>query len=222
MRGAAARCQAAEAQLFRHAAKAGKMAFYSLPGLTMQRRPFLGLLMAGASGLVSADSPDAALWRRLQAGGLVLLLRHAATVPGIGDPPGFELGQCSTQRNLSPAGRTDATRLGAALRRHAVPVAAVLSSRWCRCLDTAKLAFGRVQPAPMLDSMFRDDDAASRRKRAEVLAYLNAYRERGNLVLVTHDVNIRALVGQYANQGEMIVVEKKPDGGLTVVGRLSL
>ncbi len=190
----------------------------------MQRRPFLGLLVATAAtaGLARADTSEAALWRRLQAGGLVLLLRHAATVPGIGDPPGFALGQCSTQRNLSPAGRADAARLGGALRQQAVPVATVLSSRWCRCVDTAELAFGRVQTAPMLDSMFRDDETASRRKRADVLAYLRAYREPGNLVLVTHDVNIRALVGQYANQGEMIVAEKQPDGALTVLGRLSL
>jgi len=185
----------------------------------MQRRRFLATSAAlAASPLALAD---AALWQGLRAGGYVLLIRHAATDPGIGDPPGFRLGVCSTQRNLSEAGRRQARALGAALRSRGIPTGPVLSSRWCRCLDTARLAFGRVEPAPMLDSMFRDSQAAARAKEGEVQARVGRHRERSNLVLVTHDVNIRALAGEYVAPGGILVARPGP-GRLDVVGQLPL
>jgi phosphohistidine phosphatase SixA len=78
-------------------------------------------------------------WRALAAPGHVALMRHALTTPGVGDPPGFRLGDCTTQRNLSQEGRAAAVRLGEAYRSRAVRVARILSSEWCRCLDTARL-----------------------------------------------------------------------------------
>lgn len=181
----------------------------------MRRRHFLALSSAIALPVArAADMP----WALLAKGGRVVLMRHAATVPGIGDPPGFRLGECATQRNLSENGRRDAARIGAAFRRHGVPVAAVLSSRWCRCVDTAQIAFGRVQSAAMLDSMFRDDDDARERKLAALRAFLAApgNNERGTIVLVTHDVNIRALGGGYVNQGDLIFASRTGDGGLRI------
>lgn len=186
----------------------------------MLRRRFLALAAFLSSAPLLAQ--DADLWQRLQAGGYVLLIRHAATDPGIGDPPGFRLAVCGTQRNLSGQGRVDARAIGAALRNRGVPLGPVLSSRWCRCLDTARLAFGRVEEAPMLDSMFNDSEASARAKVNEVLARTGSFGSEGskaNLVLVTHDVNIRALVKQYVAQGE-IVVARPGDGRLDVVGRL--
>src|SRR4030095_4588589 len=85
---------------------------------------------------------DDALWALLARGGQVVLVRHGLTTPGVGDPPGFKLGECATQRNLVEEGRREAERLGAALRAHKVPVARVLSSPWCRCTQTARVAFG--------------------------------------------------------------------------------
>lgn len=173
----------------------------------MHRRPFLALLAAGASLPLRAapGQSQAALWQRLREGGHVLLMRHAATDPGIGDPPGFVLERCATQRNLSDAGRRDARRIGEALRRRGIPIGAVLSSRWCRCLDTARLVFGRAEPAPMLDSMFRDEDERRRGKVAEVQARAGRHAGKANLVLVTHDINIRALVGESVAQGDIVV-----------------
>lgn len=184
-----------------------------MPGPSMDRRHFLAALAACALPVARAAQ---APWALLQRGGHVILMRHAATVPGIGDPPGFRLGACATQRNLSQAGRDDAARIGAALRRQAVPIGPVLSSRWCRCLDTARLAFGRVEPSAMIDSMFQDDEAARQRKLAQLRTYLARYKEPGNLVLVTHDVNIRALVGKYVEQGDFVIAARGPDGGLRV------
>ncbi|QOY94552.1 histidine phosphatase family protein [Massilia sp. UMI-21] len=186
----------------------------------MLRRRFLaaGALLAGAP-LWAADR---ALWQRLRDGGHVLLIRHAATDPGIGDPPGFRLAACSTQRNLSEQGKRDARAIGASLRRRGIPLGPVLSSRWCRCLDTARLAFGRVELAPMLDSMFRDSMPAADAKRRAVLARVGVFGNAGsktNLVLVTHDVNIRSLVNELVAPGGIVVARPGPDR-LDVLGRL--
>lgn len=191
----------------------------------MRRRSLLYCCLFLCAGPALAATPDE-LWRRLQAGGHVLVVRHAATEPGVGDPPGFTLGDCATQRNLSLPGREDARALGAALRQHGVPVARVLSSRWCRCQDTARIAFGRAEPVPMLDSMMGDDGEGRGRKLAELRQALVAQAKQGaaagNLVLVTHDVNIQALTGDKLAQGEMLVATARPDGTLAVLGRLGV
>jgi broad specificity phosphatase PhoE len=201
----------------------------------MQRRRLLLLLAAcgvaaGRSAGLSASAAgpggsvaDGGLWQRLQGGGLILLVRHAATDPGIGDPPGFVLAQCPTQRNLSAAGRRDAQALGAALRAHDVPVGRIWSSRWCRCLDTARLAFGQVEALPLLDSQFRQDasqaEAATAALRARLTAGAQAPDRGGNTVLVTHDVNIRALVDLSVVPGEAVLL-RAAAGKLEVLGRV--
>lgn len=183
----------------------------------MLRRRFFALLPALALPAArGAGRTASGPWELLRSGRHVILMRHAATVPGIGDPTGFKLGDCATQRNLSDAGRIDAGNVGAAFRQHAVPVGEVLSSRWCRCVDTAQLAFGRVQPAAMLDSMFNDDGAARERKLAQLRTYLSARRAPGNTVLVTHDVNIRALVAQYVEPGSIVIASPAASGELRI------
>lgn len=159
-------------------------------------------------------------WNALRAGGVAILLRHAATEPGLGDPPGFRFDDCRTQRNLSAEGRAQAVRLGQALLERAVRVDAVLSSRWCRCLDTAQLAFPQhaVEPFEALDSFFDDRAAEARRTRA-ALARIAAIRAPANAVLVTHHVNILALTSEAVGAGEMVVA--RAEGGRSqVLGRL--
>jgi len=187
----------------------------------MQRRRLLMLLAACGlpAGRLAFAAPfaDAGLFRRLQSGGHVLLVRHAATAPGIGDPPGFVLAQCATQRNLSADGRRDAQALGAAIRAHGVPVGRVWSSRWCRCLDTARLAFGQVAPSPLLDSLFQQDAAETQARTAALRTRLAALDPGANTVLVTHDVNIRALAGVSVAPGEAVAI-RAAAGRLDVLG----
>jgi broad specificity phosphatase PhoE len=131
------------------------------------------------------------------------------------------IADCSTQRNLSAQGRSDAKRIGEAFRSRNIPISDVFSSRWCRCLDTANLAFGKATPAPMLDSMFNDREKPAEEKVREVLAVVRRRAPSGNLVLVTHNQNIQALTGVSVGSGEMVVVT--PDNGkLRVIGRLNL
>jgi broad specificity phosphatase PhoE len=157
-------------------------------------------------GAQAAD--DAAFWALLKEGGKVLLMAHARTDAGIGDPPGFVLDDCATQRNLSALGRTEAVRAGARLRQQDVPVAEVLSSRWCRCLDTARFAFGRVEPAPMLDAVVGRYSPGEAARTREVLAWLAGHARadsRANVVLITHAANIDALAGVALDAGDMAV-----------------
>ena len=121
----------------------------------MNRREFAltTTLSLGAIALPArAQTPG--FWDLLREGGCVVLMRHAQTDPGVGDPPNFKLGECSTQRNLSEAGREQARRVGAAFMRERVKLDQVRSSAWCRCVDTAMLAFGQNTVWTPINSFF--------------------------------------------------------------------
>jgi phosphohistidine phosphatase SixA len=177
------------------------------------------LLLAVLPAVLGAAHANDGLWDQLRAGGLVVLIRHAETDPGVGDPPGFRLDDCKTQRNLSVAGREQATRLGDALRRERVPVARVLSSEWCRCRDTATLAFGRYEAWPALNNLFGRAQNEPAQKRA-ILERASAHRGTDNLVLVTHGATIFPVAGLNPAQGELVVMKPGDAGRLELVGRL--
>jgi Histidine phosphatase superfamily (branch 1) len=129
----------------------------------LTRRDFsIGIAALTATQVVHAQPAqpaEQALWNDLRKGGYVLLIRHA-DAPGTFDPPGFQLGVCSTQRNLSEEGRAQSRRLGELIRDKKVPIAQVFSSEWCRCIDTATLAFGaaNVKTWPAISSPRGGDD----------------------------------------------------------------
>jgi phosphohistidine phosphatase SixA len=176
---------------------------------------FLACLLA-SPGLAATAEEE--LWQSLQRGGHVILVRHTSTEPGVGDPPGYRLDNCATQRNLSAAGREEARSIGEAFRAHGVPVGEVRASQWCRCLETARLAFGAAVPWPPLNSFF---DARSREpeQTRAVRALIGRPFADTNLVLVTHQVNIVALTGRSAAPGELVVV-RAGDAKSRPVGRL--
>jgi phosphohistidine phosphatase SixA len=170
---------------------------------------FLLPLSAHADGMSALREP-----------GAIALMRHAIA-PGGGDPAGFVLGDCTTQRNLDGRGREQARRTGEALRAAGISFDAVWSSGWCRCIETAELmAMGPVEIRPSLHSFFsnRADGPAQTR---ETLAAIAAAPDATRLLLVTHQVNITALTGITPQSGEIIVVQRRSDGGLEVSGRIS-
>jgi broad specificity phosphatase PhoE len=180
-------------------------------------RGLLGLGLAATWGPVRAATVPAELLEPLRAGGCVLMVRHARTDPGVGDPPGYRLDVCASQRNLSDVGRTQAERIGTGLRDAGVVIGPVRSSRWCRCLDTARLAFGRVEPWPVIDSFFDRRDAEPAQTRA-LRAWALGFKGPANAALVTHQVNITALTGESTSMGEVLVL--RPAGGaLQLLGR---
>ena len=175
------------------------------------------LWLAPLTGHAEGNS-EAEAWAALK-GGAVVLFRHA-TAPGVGDPPGFKLGDCSTQRNLDADGQAQALRIGRAFEREAVPVGAVLSSAWCRAKETGELAFpGRLRLEPAFNSFFAAP-ALEPTQTATARELLLAWRGPGALVVVTHQVNITALADVTPSSGEGIVLRVDADR-LVEVGRIA-
>jgi len=177
---------------------------FSVPCLS--RRELLALFASCALplGAVAADDPEALLHE----GGCVLLMRHAQTEPGVGDPPGFKLDVCATQRNLSAAGKQSAVRMGQWFRARSLQPQAVLTSAWCRCVDSANLAFGKSQLWAPLNSVFGDrlplPDQTDALRQA--LGRLSADQFQ---VWVSHQVNVTALTGQFLAMGEAVILDRQ-------------
>lgn len=173
------------------------------------------------------NSPAAAadgdqLWGLLRGGGHVVLIRHAITTPGVGDPAGFRLDDCATQRNLTDEGRAHARRLGEAFRTRGIPVDRVLSSPWCRCLETARLAFnGSPEVSTPLSNVFGRPEARDGQVR-QLQPLLGAPPARGNLVMVSHGSTIQAVTGINPATAEMVIVTPQGGGRFAVAGRLSV
>jgi len=151
--------------------------------------------------------------------GFLALIRHA-TAPGTNDPAGFRLDDCATQRNLSAEGRAQSVRIGDMFRANGIADAAVYSSQWCRCLDTARLMkLGEVRPQPLLNSFFQD-----RSREAGQIEALQRWIGQLDLakptVFVTHQVVVTALSQVFPGSGEIVAMQRGADGRLSVQGRL--
>lgn len=186
-------------------------------------RTALLLLAALAMSQTCSAQPaadDAALYKALLSGGHVGLMRHS-TAPGSDDPPNFRLGDCSTQRNLSDGGRSQATAIGTRLRANGISRARVVSSQWCRTLETARLlAVGEVEEQPALNSLvsYPGQSAAMTREARDWILKQDLATPT---ILVTHQVNIGALVGSSPGEGDIVVVQRAPSGELRVIGTIA-
>ncbi len=168
----------------------------------------LGMLLIVAPGLAAGDSVEG--WAALVKGGHVALIRHGNAPPGYGgDPPGFRIDDCKTQRNLDELGRQQARALGEAFRNHGVRVDRILSSPWCRCLETARLM--AVGPVETSWALVPDREPSVGVRLRELKEIVSAWRGPGTLVLVTHAFTVRALMGFLPSQGEITVL--KPGSG---------
>ena len=184
-------------------------------------------LAALAGGLPwPAEAADRAPLRELRAGG-VLLMRHTQTVPGVGDPPGWRLDQCGTQRNLNEQGIAHAQRIGRWFAAQRLVPTTVRHSPWCRARDTARLAFGRGEAWAALANIFDDRSGADAQAEA-VRAFVRAMKPGELAVLVSHGVTIAHLVGGAGlalAPGESVLVRAGASGAsaavpLVVLGRL--
>lgn len=197
------------------------------PALLKRRSALVGLAVAMSApmlsmrpGQVGAQTGGtltelATVWRRE---GGVLLVRHAVTEAGLGDPPEFVLGQCRTQRNLSPEGQRASRAMGEWARAQGLKPDAVRTSQWCRCQDTARLAFGQYEDWPALNSTFAGQGNPSAQIQAlrERLLAMPAGRSE---VWVTHQVIMTALTGAYPEMGEGFLVDAQ--GRLRARGRVA-
>ena len=176
------------------------------------------LLVVFHAGAFAASLAD-----KLASGDYVLLMRHAYA-PGLGDPQGYSLDRCETQRNLDEQGKRQAARAGQWLRQQGIRHATVLSSVWCRCQQTADLlAYGPVTIEPSLASFFDTPERAATQNQAmqRMLANMAAQANRRPLILVTHHVNILEYVGENIGSGDMVLVRFDAQGQVLEYSRIA-
>lgn len=157
-----------------------------------------------------ARADAAALWARLKQGGAIALIRHAEAPGGAGDPAGFKPDDCSTQRNLSETGRSQARQLGERFRANGVAAQKVLASEWCRTRETASLmALGPVEEAPTFNNAYVLHDRRQALTEG-ARAFIAGWKGPGTLVIVTHGANILPLTGIQPGEAEIVVVAPDP------------
>ncbi|MBI4636155.1 MAG: histidine phosphatase family protein [Candidatus Rokubacteria bacterium] len=185
----------------------------------------LAISLVITPALAADDGREA--WDALAEGGHVALVRHG-NAPGLslgrgGDPPGFRIDDCATQRNLDETGRAQATALGEAFRTRAVRVDRIQSSPWCRCMETARLmAVGQVETSwALVPATDRNPNAPAALRALQEM--VSNWRGPGTLVLVTHGLTVRALLGIVPGQAETVVLKPTPGSGsgARVVGRIA-
>jgi len=196
----------------------------------MKRRQVIAGLGAGAAMLSLRASSALARhpmargaadpYEALRMPGAIALMRHAEA-PGVGDPPGFNLESCATQRNLDDNGRAQARRIGEALKAREIVFERVLSSPWCRCLETARLVTGREPEIEQsLGSFFgRREQAAE--QLAQLQAVIGKLAPEAGVLLVTHQVVITGLSDVSPAPGEMVAVSRgEASARMPVIGRI--
>ena len=148
-------------------------------------------------------------WKPAQEGNKIILIRHSLA-PGGGDPTGFKINDCKTQRNLNREGISQSKKIGKLFKRNKVPIDQVLSSQWCRCKDTAKFAFGEYKEFTALNSTFQTTFNKNEAKQLkELYSFVKKWDGKNkNLVLVTHYSIITAVTNAVPSSGEIVITDK--------------
>ena len=158
------------------------------------------------------------LINQLEEGGKLIFIRHAYA-PGSGDPDNFNLNDCSTQRNLSKEGQRQAEYIGEFFRNNKVKIDKVLSSEWCRCKETAKIAFKNFSTNSFLNSFYSSKFSKNKDKQVKALKeYIKKFKSDKNLVLVTHYVLISEILNYGPSSGEIVVSNRN----LNIIGNLEI
>ena len=158
------------------------------------------------------------LINQLEDGGKLIFIRHAYA-PGNGDPAGFNLNDCSTQRNLSDDGRKQAQRIGEFFYKNKIEIDKVLSSEWCRCKETAKIAFKNYSTNSFLNSFYSAKFSKNKDKQVKAFNYYIKNLEiEKNLIFVTHYVFISEVLNYGPSSGEIVVSDKN----LNIIGSIEI
>ena len=178
---------------------------------------FFLIIFISLTSTVKADL-DKKLINQLKEGGKLIFIRHAYA-PGSGDPDNFNLNDCSTQRNLSKEGQRQAEYIGKFFKNNKVKIDEVLSSEWCRCKETAKIAFNNFSTNSFLNSFYSSKFAKNKDKQVKGLKeYIKKFESDKNLVLVTHYVLISEILNYGPSSGEIVVSNKN----LNIIGSLEI
>jgi len=165
------------------------------------------LIFISISFPVKADL-DNKLEKQLKKGGNLIFIRHAYA-PGGGDPENFIISDCSTQRNLNEDGKNQSKRIGQFFIENDILIDKVLSSEWCRCKDTAQIAFTNFETKNFLNSFFSAQFVSNKNQQIRDLKkYIKNWQSDKNLVLVTHYVLISEILNYTSSSGEIVISDK--------------
>jgi phosphohistidine phosphatase SixA len=158
------------------------------------------------------------LMNQLEDGGKLIFIRHAYA-PGSGDPNNFNLNDCYTQRNLNKEGRVQAQNIGKFFRNNKIKIDKILTSEWCRCKETAKIAFDNFKTKNFLNSFYNSKFAKNRNKQIlDLKDFIKKFKSQKNLVLVTHYVLINEVLNYAPSSGEIVVSDKN----LNMIGSIEI
>ena len=178
---------------------------------------FFLIIFISLTTTVKADL-NKKLINQLEEGGKLIFIRHAYA-PGSGDPDNFNLNDCSTQRNLSKEGQRQAKYIGEFFRNNKVKIDKVLSSEWCRCKETAQIAFKKFSTKKFLNSFYSSKFAKNKNKQVKELSnYVKEFNGKKNLILITHYVLISEVLGYAPSSGEIVVSDKN----FNVIGNIEI
>ena len=181
---------------------------------------FLNLLLIINISLFSTVKADLneKLINKLKEGEKLIFIRHAYA-PGSGDPNNFNLNDCSTQRNLSKEGKKQAQYIGEFFIKNKIEIDEVLSSEWCRCKETAKIAFKDFSTNNFLNSFYSSKYAKNKDKQVDALKnFIKNFKSNKNLVFVTHYVLISEVLNYNSSSGEIVVSDKN----LNIIGNIEI
>ncbi len=156
---------------------------------------------------INADT-EKEIINNLQKGGNLIFIRHAYA-PGSGDPENFDINNCETQRNLSQSGRLQSKEIGNFFKENDIPIELVISSEWCRCKETALIAFKNYETENFLNSFYSAKFEKNRKMQMKKLKdYVKSWKGDKNLVLVTHYVVISEALNYTPSSGEIVIADK--------------
>ena len=168
---------------------------------------YLIIIFISINPLVKADS-NQTLIKELQKGGKLIFIRHAYA-PGGGDPENFDINHCSTQRNLSESGRIQSQKIGSFFTENKISIVKVYSSEWCRCKETASIAFDNFETKNFLNSFFSTQFAHNRKKQIiEFEKFLKNWDQNQNIIFVTHYVVISEILNYAPSSGAIVISDK--------------
>ena len=156
--------------------------------------------------------------KEFEQGGKLIFIRHAYA-PGNADPNNFNLNDCSTQRHLNMDGRKQAQDIGKFFTENKIKIYKVLSSEWCRCKETADIAFKEYSTNSFLNSFYSSKYVKNKDKQVDALNnYVKKFNSNGNLIFVTHYVLISEVLNYGASSGEIVISDKN----FNIVGNVKI
>ena len=165
------------------------------------------ILFISLNTTVKADSKKNII-ENLKQGGKLIFIRHAYA-PGGGDPDNFNIDDCSTQRNLSRSGQIQSKKIGDFFKKNNVQVNKIYSSKWCRCKETASIAFKNFEVKSFLNSFFSPKFEHNRKNQLKDFKnFLLKWDEKTNLIFVTHYVVIFEMLDYPSSSGEIVIANK--------------